>query len=141
MAGDKRRHPIAISALIGGGIAVILAVLHSLNSSNSASSGGSLGTTEATIVAVITGFAGIIASVAGVLLVIRQVRSREQEAAQRDIERLQGFLIDERHKRIESEHKVFQCSLLLVEHGIRLPEGIMPRRDRSPNESSDEDLS
>lgn len=73
------------------------------------------------LAAIITGFAGIIAAVGGVLLTIRKVKSQERDASQEELAKVEGWLAEERDRRIELERDLFDSNLRLSQHGIEPP--------------------
>jgi hypothetical protein len=77
--------------------------------------------TAATILAVLTGAGGIVAAVGGVLLTLRKVRSKEQEAAEVALDKVEQLLADERTRRLEAERRLHALELILIDQGLELP--------------------
>jgi hypothetical protein len=95
---------------------------------------------ETRAVAIITGFAGIIAAVGGVMMTIRRVRDREHNAASEQIKTLEGYLAEERQRRIEAEQALFQSDVSLAQHGIAPPERAPPKPMETSHVADNEDL-
>jgi nitrate reductase gamma subunit len=74
-----------VGLIVGGAGAIILALINS----QALQDAGPVGSAEAKTIAIITGFAGIIMAVGGVMLAIRQIRTREHEAARKDLDRVE----------------------------------------------------
>lgn len=94
---------------------------------------------ETRAVAIITGFAGVIAAVGGVMMTVRRVHDREHNAASEQIRTLEGYLSEERQRRIEAEQALFQADITLAQHGIVPPERPPPKPMEVPRVVRDED--
>ena len=75
----------------------------------------------ASVIAILTGFAGLVAASGGVLLAIRAVRSRERKAAKAEIDELSHMLGQERERRVAVELVVYQCRVIMAQHGLTPP--------------------
>lgn len=77
-----------------------------------------MGDTATTVLAIISGTAGIAAATGGVLLTVRRVRTKEQQASEAALATTEGYLREERDRRIEVEREAHEANLRLVQHGL-----------------------
>lgn len=106
-------------------LALILADV--LNAGESVSQG------EAKVIAIITGFTGIMAAVGGTYMTMRKIKTREQKAAHEQVKQMEGYLDEERSRRLEVEKDLFDANLLLAQNGIAPPKRITVDGDHPPN--------
>jgi hypothetical protein len=73
-----------------------------------------------------------------VLLTIRRVSDREHKAAEDALKTQEGYLEEERKRRIKAEYQLYEATLLLAKHGIELPSMREPDEPKSDEHSSED---